>query len=88
MSKDESNESETPQVDSLTVGELITLPEAAELSGFSRKFLWELATKGKLKAKKSGSTWLTTIAAVEEYKSNRNLKNIPKKYRKILDSTD
>ncbi|HEX2915475.1 MAG TPA: hypothetical protein VH186_32245 [Chloroflexia bacterium] len=68
-------------VDPLTVGELITIPEASQLSGYNSQFLARLAAKGRLKAKKSGSAWLTTVAAVEDYKKSRSLKNIPKKYR-------
>jgi hypothetical protein len=76
----ESNEQLTP-IDPLSIGQLVTLPEAAEMSSFSHSFLRKLANIGKLKAKKSGSTWLTTLAAIEEYKNTRSLKNIPKKYR-------
>ena len=71
----------TSQLDPLTIGEVITIAEAVQLSGLSANFLRELASKGKLKAKKSGSTWLTTMAAIEDYKANRSEKNIPKKYR-------
>ncbi|NWJ98993.1 MAG: helix-turn-helix domain-containing protein [Chloroflexi bacterium] len=76
----DENEQPSP-IDPLTVGEIITIPEAAQLSGFNATFLRELATKGRLRAKKSGITWLTTMEAVEAYKKSRNLQNIPKKYR-------
>jgi hypothetical protein len=68
-------------LDSLTVGELISLAEAAELSGFSHSHLKEIAQSGRLRAKKIARNWLTTMAAVEEYKKNRSFDNIPKKYR-------
>jgi hypothetical protein len=71
----------TSPIDPLTIGEIITIPEAAQRTGFNPKFLAQLASKGKLRAKKSGSAWLTTMAAIEDYKKNRSLKNIPKKYR-------
>ena len=67
--------------DSLTNGELITLTEASKLSGYNSSFLGRLAARGRLKAKRSGGVWLTTIAAIEEYKNTRSSKNIPKKYR-------
>jgi excisionase family DNA binding protein len=78
---DEIEQTLQSDYDPLKVGELITIPEAAELSGYNSKFLARLAAKGRLKAKRSGSAWLTTLAAIEEYKDSRNLKNIPKKYR-------
>jgi hypothetical protein len=76
----DENEQTSP-IDPLTIGEIITLSEAAQRSGFTLKFLIGLAAKGRLKARKSNKNWLTTMAAVEEYKKSRSLKNIPKKYR-------
>jgi hypothetical protein len=57
--------------DTFTVGDLISLAEAAKLSGFSTKYLRDIAEKGRLKAKKIGRNWVTTLAAVEEYRKNR-----------------
>ena len=71
----------TSPIDPLAIGEALTLTEAAKLSGFNSDFLRQLAIKGRLKAKKSGSIWLTTLAAIEEYKNGRSSKNIAKKYR-------
>ena len=51
---------------------LISLPEAAELYGFSRYYLAELAKKGRLKAKKIGNNWITTPNDVEEYIRSRS----------------
>jgi excisionase family DNA binding protein len=68
-------------VDPLTVGELITLQEAAEYAGLAKSSLHEYAKKGRLKAKKLGLYWVTTRAAVDEYLASRSLDNIPKKYR-------
>jgi hypothetical protein len=79
--ENEDSQSRNSQPDPLTIGELISIPEAAQLSGLSAAFLRELAIKGRLRAKKSGSIWLTTVAAIEDYKDSRNSKNIPKKYR-------
>jgi len=47
--------------------ELISLSEAAELSGFTTRHLRLLATNGEIWAKKLGRNWLTTAQAVQEY---------------------
>jgi hypothetical protein len=73
--------SQNPQPDPLTIGELISLAEAAEKSGLSQDSLKKFAQKGRLKAKKIGRNWVTTLASVEEYKNSRSVKNIPTKYR-------
>jgi len=57
---------ETPDKD-----ELITLAQAAERYGFRQHFLRSLARKGRLKARKLGSIWVTTIADVEAYLASR-----------------
>jgi len=67
--------------DPLTVGELMTLAEAAEYAGLSHKSLRNYVLIGRLKAKRLGSLWVTTRAAVDEYLTSRSLDNIPKKYR-------
>ena len=73
---------DTPQpVDPLTVGELITLAEAAEYSGLTKGSLLVYAKSGRLKAKRRGWMWFTTQAAVDQYLASRSLDNIPKKYR-------
>jgi hypothetical protein len=68
---DEDN-GQTSPIDPLTIGELITLPEAAQLSGLSHDLLRDIARKGRLRAKKYGPMWLTTMAAIEEYKESRH----------------
>ncbi|MBK7916867.1 MAG: helix-turn-helix domain-containing protein [Chloroflexi bacterium] len=50
---------------------LISLPEAAELYGFSAKYLGNLAKKGRLKAQKVGTSWVTTPQNVEDYIQSR-----------------
>jgi len=67
--------------DPLTVGDLITLQEAAVYAGLAKGSLHEYVKRGRLKAKKIGLYWVTTRAAVDEYLSSRNLDNIPKRYR-------
>jgi hypothetical protein len=47
--------------------ELITLNEAAELSGFTTRHLRYLAENGQLWAKRLGHNWFTTTKAVREY---------------------
>ena len=47
--------------------DLISLKEAAEISGLSHDHLRRLAGKGDLWAKKIGRDWVTTEKAVREY---------------------
>jgi hypothetical protein len=68
--------------DLLTVGELISLQDAADYAGLSRDSLQGYIRRGRLKAKKVGPIWVTTRAAIDEYLVSRNLENIPKKYRR------
>jgi hypothetical protein len=50
---------------------LISLAEAAELYGFSRYYLSNLAKKGRLKAQKVGGAWVTTPNDIEDYIRSR-----------------
>ena len=50
---------------------LISLVEAAEIYGFNRDYLGQLANKGRLNARKIGNMWLTTPQDVEEYIDSR-----------------
>lgn len=77
MPDDEHQES----VDPLTIGDLITLQEAAEYAGLAYKSLLAYARSGRLKAKRLGYMWVTTRAAVDEYLRSRDVNSIPKKYR-------
>lgn len=79
MTNDETN---TPQTDPLTIGELISLQQAAEYAGMSKGSLYNYAMRGRLKAKRVGAQWVTTRAAVDTYLQSRSYENIPKKYRK------
>ena len=47
--------------------DLISLKEAAELSGLSYSHIRYLARNGELNAKKLGRDWFTTEQAVKEY---------------------
>jgi excisionase family DNA binding protein len=47
--------------------ELITLSDAAQLSGLSSDHLRRLVRQGDLWGKKIGRNWVTTTAAVQEY---------------------
>jgi hypothetical protein len=67
----DQSESNNP-IDPLTIGDLMSLIEAAEKTEFSAVFLRELAAKGRIRAKRTGSIWLTTVAAIEEYKKTRH----------------
>lgn len=58
----------TPQARRLLQQEdLISLAEAAAISGLTIKHLGLLARQGTLKAKKIGRNWVTTREAVGEY---------------------
>lgn len=47
--------------------ELISLSDAAAISGLGMKHLGLLARQRKLKARKIGRNWVTTRSAVQEY---------------------
>jgi len=79
MTNDDTNAS---QPDPLTIGELITLQEAAEYSGLSKHSLQTYIRHGRLKGIKRGWMWFTTRAALDHYLQSRDLDSIPKKYRK------
>ena len=51
--------------------QLLSLTEAAELYGFSKDYLGNLARSGRLRARKVGSMWVTTPADVEAYIRSR-----------------
>jgi hypothetical protein len=74
---------DNPSRDPLSVGELITLAEAAEYAGLTKGSLLVYAKNGRLKAKKRGWQWFTTQAAIDAYLISRDLESIPKKYRKL-----
>ncbi|HSH02049.1 MAG TPA: hypothetical protein VLL52_05970 [Anaerolineae bacterium] len=50
---------------------LIPLSEAAEIYGFTRVYLSELAKKGRLDAEKYGPIYMTTRAKMEEFIRSR-----------------
>ena len=47
--------------------EVLTLAEAARLSGISAHTLAQQADKGKLRARKMGHTWITTKTWLDAY---------------------
>jgi Helix-turn-helix domain len=51
----------------LEAEELISLSEAAAISGMTRQHMALLARRGALKAVRVGKSWVTTRAAVEDY---------------------
>ncbi|MEI8167990.1 MAG: helix-turn-helix domain-containing protein, partial [Chloroflexales bacterium] len=65
----------------LTIGDLITLHEAAEYAGLAYDTLHNYIKRGRLAAIKRGWMWFTTRAAVDAYLASRDLDSIPKKYR-------
>jgi hypothetical protein len=58
----QENSPEQPRLD-----ELITLREAAELSGLSHSHLRLLVRRGDIWGEKKGRDWFTTARAVREY---------------------
>lgn len=61
-SSDKRSSDDQPRLD-----ELITLREAAKLSGLSQGHLGLLIRQGELWGKKFGRSWVTTEKAVREY---------------------
>jgi hypothetical protein len=61
------SESSKPDRDQPKLDELISLSEAAKLSGLSPNHLRLLAGQGKIWCKKLGRNWFTTEKAVREY---------------------
>jgi hypothetical protein len=62
--------------------DLISLNEAAELSGLSTGHLRHLLRQDEIWGKKMGRDWFTTEKAVREYLS-RNIKPGPKPSKKV-----
>jgi excisionase family DNA binding protein len=75
-----------PEHDPLTIGELISLQQAAEYAGLTKDTLHNYAKRGRLKAKRLGPIWVTTRAAVDEYLASREIKHIPKQRRHRIDN--
>ena len=61
------NDEHQNSVDQTQFDKLITLRNAAELSGLSHSHLRLLVRKGEIWGKKMGRDWLTTAQAVNEY---------------------
>lgn len=59
--------------------ELITFSQAGEIYDFSTNYLRELASRGRLQAKKIGHQWLTTPGDVESYIKSRKVRGVYKK---------
>ena len=55
---------------------LISLAEAAEIYGFSRVYLSELAKKGRLNAQKIADRWVTSPADMEIYIASRQKRGV------------
>lgn len=55
---------------------LISLPEASELYGFSHSYLRTIAQKGRLKAQKVGTSWVTTPHDVEDFIRSRHVRGV------------
>ena len=62
--------------------DLLTLSQAAKAYGYSSDYLRRLAEKGRLKADKLGSQWLTTSGDVEAFLVSREKRGVYKKRTK------
>ena len=71
MPENEHDSANPAPVDPLTIGDLLTLQEAAGLHNIPYENIRRYARIGRLKAKKRGRDWFTTSAAVEEYLQSR-----------------
>ena len=58
----QDSRSERPSLD-----DLITLGQAAQLSGFTERHVRHLAVTGEIWAKKLGRNWFTTARAIQDY---------------------
>lgn len=65
---------------------LISLPEAAEIYGFSADYLRNLCQKGRLKAEKVGTSWVTTPLDIENYIRSRQQRGAYRDDIKLGDS--
>ncbi len=52
--------------------ELLSLVAAAKHCAYDAATLRRMAWEGKLKARKFGNSWVTTLADIEEYRSQRD----------------
>ncbi len=64
------------EVENVDKDKLISLATASELYGFNQAYLATLARKGRLKAIKPGSEWLTTSTYVEAYIRSRKRRGV------------
>jgi len=62
MTKDRTDDLDQPSLD-----QLISLREAAKLSGLSASHLRLLVSRGDIWGQKIGRNWVTTAQAVQEY---------------------
>ena len=72
--QEKRNDTDCPNLE-----ELLSLNEAAKLSGLSHDHLRRLAGQGKIWAKKIGRNWITTKQAVMKYMENKRSPGRPKK---------
>lgn len=62
---------------------LISLAEASDLYGFSRNYLNNLVSRGRLDASKVGSMWVTTPHDMENFIDSRQNRGV---FRKDIES--
>ena len=62
-----ANKNDFTKIQEPSLGDLISLREAAEISGLSQPHLSLLIRQGKLWGKKIGRNWVTTEQAIRDY---------------------
>ena len=72
-----------PMIDTTDKTRLISLAEAADLYGFSRNYLNNLVSRGRLEASKVGSMWVTTPQDMENFIASRQKRGV---FRKDIES--
>jgi len=66
-----SNPKKKSTSSSLTIGDLISLADAAKIYGFDQDYLRQLIHKGRLQAQKIGRNWITSRSEMEKYVTSR-----------------
>ena len=66
-----SNPKKKPTSSSLTIGDLISLADAAKIYGFDQTYLRQLIHRGRLQAQKIGRNWITSRSEMEKYIASR-----------------
>lgn len=50
----------------------LSVPEAAEAAGLSKRFMWDLVKNGKVRTRRIGKRVIVTVAALNEFLNAKN----------------